>query len=193
MAVDDLGRQRVAAARNVARVVGAGRRNLQLEFSNALLGEAGWIKRPRLRRQRLLTLLVVNGRNNRLRVGAQHRKLVHHHRRRLLATADARCGDDLRFSAQQRRQTRQQILRTLHLATQAVTHPNGQRGRSGTFRQHFKVVIKSRHFVNLGHGHIGQFGQGHQMPFVQAKVGIVQQMQVLDQPMPQPSACRFRA
>ena len=127
--------------------------------------------RMRLHRQR-----------HRLQGGKRYRVLVHHRSRRLLATADARRGDDAHIvTTQNRRKPCQQVPGARHLAAQAVAHTYGQRRRLGIALEDFEVVIESGDLKDLGHADAHFFGQRHQVPVVQAAVMVLQAVQMLDQ------------
>ena len=79
------------------------------------------------------------------------------------------------------RQALQQILRAAHFAGQSVAHAHGESRRLLAFAQHFEVVIERRDFEDFRHRHIHLPGQRHQMPVVQAAIGVVELVQVLDQ------------
>ena len=108
--------------------------------------------------------------------------LVHYRHRRLLTATQAGRGDDTHIGvAQQGGQARQQILGSRHFAAQAVAHANGQARGLGIALEHLKVVVESGHLKHLGHRDIHLFGQRHQMAVMQATVGVVNLVQVLNQ------------
>jgi hypothetical protein len=47
--------------------------------------------------------------------------------------------------------------------------------------QDAKVVVKTRHLIDLRQAHAHDLGQGDQMGLVQSPVGVMQGMQMLDQ------------
>ena len=111
----------------------------------------------------------------------QHRVLVHHRHRRLLAAAQAGRGDHPHLGAQDRRQSGQQPLGACQLAAQAVAHPHSQ-GRAWVIAaQHLEVVVERGHLVHLGQRQVHGSGQCRQVALVQASVRVVELVQVLDQ------------
>ncbi len=54
------------------------------------------------------------------------------------------------------------------------------------------MVIEARDLVDLGHRHAGFVRERDQVPLVQAEPAVVQQVQVLDQPITPPAGRRLR-
>ena len=43
------------------------------------------------------------------------------------------------------------------------------------------MMVERGNFIHLSHRDVHQFRQGHQMPFVQATEGVVEDVQLLDE------------
>jgi len=107
--------------------------------------------------------------------------LVHHGHRRLSAAAHTRRGYDTYIGAEQLGQARQQIARAGHGAAEAVTHTHRQGCGLLAIFQQVEVVVKTGDLEHFGARQVHLVRQGHQMMAVQAPVGVLQAVQVLDQ------------
>ncbi len=120
-------------------------------------------------------------------VAGAHRVLADDRRRRLLAAADAGRGDDADAGAEQRRQPLQQLLRTGHLARQAVADANGERRRRRlAFPDDVEVVIEARDLEHLGLREIHLGGERREVRRAEAPVAVLDLVQVLDQQVAPP-------
>ena len=128
--------------------------------------------------------------NHCLRRGLQHRVLVHHRHRRLLASAQAGCGNHPHPGTQYLWQPSHQFTRTDQLAAQAIAHAHRQSGDGRIVAQHLEVVVEGGYLVDLGQRQVHQLGQCRQVPLMQAAVLVVEPVQLLDQ---QVSPVRRRA
>ena len=107
---------------------------------------------------------------------------MHHRHRRLLAAADAGCSHHAHAVAGERGlQLAHQALGAAEFTAQAVADAHCQAGGLLIALHDLKVVIEGGDLVDLGHRKIHFLGQRHQMPVVQAAVGVVELVQVLDQ------------
>jgi hypothetical protein len=75
----------------------------------------------------------------------------------------------------------EQIIGTGQGARQAIAHPQRQTRCLLPVLQDAKVVVKTRHLIDLRQAHAHDLGQGDQMGFVQSTVGVMQSMQMFDQ------------
>ena len=193
----DGGHQRVTPIGAVSFVVGhcrAGRLGCGTCTWNTALNKISSYEISSCLRRYLPGKAAIQGCNNGVRSGKRHRTLVHDGSRGLLATSNARRRNDTHiFFTQQLRQSGDQGLRTSQLAGQAVTHSHRDAGRFCIAPEHFEVVVKSCHFVDLRHGNVHLPGQRHQMPVVQATVCVVELMQILNQQVTAVACRRLRA
>ena len=124
-------------------------------------------------------------RDDLLGCGVRHRVLPDDRDRRRLASADAWRMQHANVAAEQRRQLRQQLMRTGEVAGNRIADAHGDRRRSGVaLLHHVEVVIEGRHLVDLGHRHLHLGRERDEMRGRQTAVPILNLVQVLDQQIP---------
>ena len=145
-------RQRIAALGPVGLVAGVAGRHLHRLWQrrDRGLGISRCIKNNSARGKRVVGCSRFHDQSHGLQRGLQHRVLVHHRHRRLLAAAQAGRGDHPHIGTQNCRQPGQQGLGTGQLTAQAVAHPHGQHRAKHIVAQHLEVVIESGHLIHLG-------------------------------------------
>ncbi len=137
---------------------------------------------PHMRRRRCGGLTAARQRDHRIGRGPRQRLAAHRHRGRLLAAADARCGDDAHVAAQHLGQALQQVARPGHLAGQTSADAHRQRRRRClAFLDDVEVVVERCHLEDLGHRQPQFLRQCRQMRRRQMAQCVLQPMQVFDQ------------
>ncbi len=124
------------------------------------------------------------GRGQRVDAGMADPALPGERRRRLLAAADAGRADHAHAVRRQARTRRvEEALRAGELATEPRAHPQRPQRHRRVVGDDVEVVIEARDLVDLGHRqpHLG--GERYQMPLPQRAMGILQAVQMLDQPV----------